>query len=363
MSIYGGLNHNALKKAREKPQPMREALTPSEGLSLLSTDGDEATIEKLRSQGYTSTTSTKQRDNHPYNSSAHFTSDLWPVATLLRTRRSKRCRTCRHILTKPESKIGSTRYKIRLLAQNNIPRLSLRLFTPASSKSTSGSGGGASFALNAAALLDHQTPALLRPHLPIQFLLTLTNPLFDGVRVTLATPATTPGATASRVTILCPSFEIGPAGDLWDEALGGGPQPASSRKPGAAASSSVARNIPTAANDAEQRQPEAGKVWEKGRNWTSVVLEVVPGAVPATPSGSLVAAGEGDDGNAEEEEETANDTGIDDDVLEIAVFVRVEWEAEVTAEDAAASGAVKGARESRELAFWSVLGAGRIASF
>lgn len=355
MSLYGGLNYNSLKKSREKPQPMREALTPSEGLSLLPATTDEAAIENLRSGGYASTTSMEQRNSHPYNTSAHSTSDLWPVATLLRTRRSKRCRTCRHILTKPESKIGSTRYKIRLLAQNNIPRLSLRLFNLSPSTT---SAPAAAFALTAAAL-EQQTPAPLRPHLPTQFLLTLTNPLFDAVRVTLATPATTPGATASRVTILCPSFEIGPAGDLWDEALGGAhPTGASSRvRPGASAKDASSAG---AAGDGEQRQPEAGKVWEKGRNWTSVVVEVVPGAIPAIrPTGAVSAATDDDDS----EEEKAGVTGLDEDVLEIPVFVRVEWEAEVTAEEAAASGAVKGARESRELAFWSVLGAGRIASF
>ncbi|THX33828.1 hypothetical protein D6D12_01290 [Aureobasidium pullulans] len=327
MSIYGGLSHAALRKAREKPQPMREALDTTEGLEVLShsADAEAESVKKLFTEGYEGTTTLSQRVSHPYNHHVHFNDHLWPVATLLRTRRSKRCRTCRHIIARPEPKMGSTRYKIRLLAQNNIPRLSLRLLAP-----TASSAPASAFALTPAALqAQHNTEyERLRPGLPVQFLLTLTNPLFEAVRVTLATPATTPGNVASRVTVLCPTFPIGAASDMWDPD---------------AISSGTAKDQST-----EDRQPEAGKVWEKGRNWTTVVVEVVPGRLDKK-TGPTAEKGTGDDSK-----------GADDEVLEIPVFVRVEWEAEVTAEDAAATGAAKGTKESREIAFWSVLGAGKI---
>ncbi|KAG9573720.1 hypothetical protein KCU77_g15055, partial [Aureobasidium melanogenum] len=328
MSIYGGLSHTALKKARERPQPMREALNSTEGLELLShsADADATAVEKLRTEGYDGTTTLSQRVSHPYNHRVRFNDQLWPIATLLRTRRSKRCRTCRHIIARPEPKMGSTRYKIRLLAQNNIPRLALRLLSPSAS-----SAPASSFALTPAALqAQHNTEyEKLRPGLPVQFLLTLTNPLFEPVRITLATPATTPGNVASRVTVLCPTFAIGAASDMWDPD---------------AISSGTAKD-----QSAEDRQPEAGKVWEKGRNWTTVVVEVVPGRLDKK-TGNTTESATGDESK-----------GADEDVLEIPVFVRVEWEAEVTAEDAAATGAAKGTKESREIAFWSVLGAGKIA--
>lgn len=326
MSIYGGLSYNALKKSREKPQPMREALEPTEGLKLLShsADAEVEAIEKLRTEGYEGTTALSQRIGHPYNHNVRFNDHLWPTATLLRTRRSKRCRTCRHIIARPEPKMGSTRYKIRLLAQNNIPRLSLRLLSP-----TASSVPASAFALTPAALQAQHNSEYerLSPGLPVQFLLTLTNPLFEAVRVTLATPATTPGNVASRVTVLCPTFSIGAASDMWDPD---------------AISSGTSKDQPN-----EDKQPEAGKVWDKGRNWTTVVVEVVPGSLGGKPSAAT---------------ETKEDgKGMADEVLEIPVFVRVEWEAEVTAEDAAATGATKGTKESREIAFWSVLGAGKIA--
>lgn len=345
MSLYGGLSYAALKKSREKPQPMREALAEADGITFLdSSNNDAETIEKLLQRGHTGTASPDQRISHPYNHGTKLTSDLWPIATLLRTRRSKRCKSCRHILTKPEPKIGSTRYKIRLLAQNHIPRLSLRLFSPSSATAGSATAApSAAFALTATSLHAFKDSEYerLRPQLPVQFLLTLTNPLFDPVRVTLATPSLTPGAVESRVTILCPSFEIGAAGDVWDEAL----------RPGSSG---------TVGRDGEERQPEAGKVWERGRNWTAVVMEVVPGTLPDSRSRGSKIEDPDDDDDEEVDQKPAK--GIDEEVLEIPVFVRVEWEAEVAAEDAAASGAVKGTKENRELAFWTILGAGRITA-
>lgn len=87
------------------------------------------------------------------------------------------------------------------------------------------------------------------------------------------------------------------------------------------------------------REAEAGKVWERGRNWTSVVLEVVC---------QEVRGGEGL-GVAE-----------DEDVLEIPVFVRVEYEVEVAGEE---GGGEKERMEKRELAYWCVIGVGRVARF
>ncbi|KAL1297086.1 hypothetical protein AAFC00_004670 [Neodothiora populina] len=353
MSLYGGLSYTALKKSREKPQPMREAISPAEGLVLSEPETEHAQrIEKLRQQGHAATASLEQRRTHPFNYEAQFCEDLWPIATLLRTRRSKRCRVCRHILTKPEPKIGSTRYKIRLLAQNHIPRLSLRLFT---NSSTFTPIPLAAFALTPLALKSARESDYerLRPSLPVQFLLTLTNPLFDPVRVTLATPAITPGPVESRVTILCPSLEIGAAGDLWDEALNGTGSSASAQaqRPGSKDSN----------RDGEERQPEAGKVWERGRNWTTVVMEVVPGSVQDSRAAKSKLETPGEPSSSTSNR-SGKESSVDEDVLEIPVFVRVEWETELTAEDAAASGTAKGTKESRELAFWTILGAGRIAA-
>ena len=87
---------------------------------------------------------------------------------------------------------------------------------------------------------------------------------------------------------------------------------------------------------------EAGKPWARGRNWTAVVLEVVPGMAPIT-------------GRLEEGE----------DRLEIPVFVRVECEGKVSGWEGQSPREKEGkagreGTERREEAFWVVLGVGRI---
>lgn len=346
MSLYGGLPYNALKKSREKPQPMREALNAAEGLSsfLASDPGiDTATINEMQRLGWDGTTSREQRDSAPANCEAQFASQLWPAATPLRTRRGRRCRSCRQFLARPEQKVGSMKYKIRLLAVNHIPRLSLRPLTSLSSSTPSGSiPVNPAFHLHATPLPE---PEKLRPHHTKQYVLTLRNPIFEVVRISLATPAVTPGKVASRVTILCPSFTVGPAGEVWDDALA-----ATSLTPAPVAggrSAAMASLTGSSDSAAGERQPEAGKVWERGRNWTSVVVEIVPGAPGAAQ-------------DAESDE--------DDDVLEVPVFVRAEWDAEVKPGDSGHSrrgtedsAAVPGTEKiKKELGYWVVLGAGTI---
>lgn len=147
--------------------------------------------------------------------------------------------------------------------------------------------------------------------------------------VTLATPNRTPGRWGHKVTILCPQFDIGANADAWDEALDANKlsQPKevrSSKRFGDARPEYVGQ---------EGKVAEAGKVWEKGRNWTSVVVEV--GVVDVHADG----------------EEWGEE---DEDALEIPVFVRVGWEAEVEEKGK------EGGKEKRELACWVVLGVGRI---
>lgn len=159
--------------------------------------------------------------------------------------------------------------------------------------------------------------------------------MFDSVRITLATPDLTPGPHAHRVTILCPQFEIGAKIDLWDDALNGSD----------AADDRLSRankylgNKESVLRHDERKVAEAGKVWDKGGNWTTIVLEVVCAEVGGGENELLME---------------------DEDVLEIPVFVRMEWDGEATGADAG-MGIEKG-KEKIELAYWAVVGAGRIAA-
>ena len=304
MSLYTSTSTYG-KKATSKSTLMRESADSVEGLHVLHRASEEFYTEKMRKLGWSSTTTIEQRSYQLHK--PRFIDGLRPIPTLLRTKRSKRCRTCRHILVKPEAKISSTRYRIKLIALNYIPSMVLKpLITPLTS----------SFDLLA-----------LPPSKPIQFLLTIKNQMFDQVKVTLATPSQTCGRFSSRVIILCPQFEVGANTDVWDEALGR----ADNRRTG-----NVGNGRTNEAN--ETKVAEAGKVWERGRNWTTVVVEVM-----------CIRAGE----------ETI--PFEDDDVLEVPLFVRIEYEVETTGIGAGIELAEREKKEKKELAYWAVLGAGKIA--
>lgn len=308
------------RKSKNKSGTMREAHDALEGLQITPLSASDA-IARLCTSGWEGTASLSQRREQPHN--PRFVSDLRPVANLLRTKRSKRCKTCRHILSKPESKVQKTHFRIRLVALNYIPNIAIRALQAPSAPS-----------------------GLLAPLKPTQFLLTFSNPLFDSVRVNIATPAHTPGRFGSKVTILCPQFEVGANTDVWDEALG--------ESGGKAGSEREKRRTKAEASEG-QGQAEAGKIWERGRNWVSVVVEVVPASLRLDGPEFL---------KSEEQRRDAGPLREDEDVLEIPVFVRLEWEADVAGEEGgglATGNKEKEVREKRELAYWCVLGVGRIA--
>ena len=316
MSMYTGLG-NYSKAAKARPKTMQEANGAEEGVKLFDPAEDGEAIRKMQQLGWDGTTDLAQRSAQPHP--VRFLDDVKPVATLLRTKRSKRCRTCRHILVKPESKVQSTRFRIRLVALNYVPRMTLKPLQPTS--------------INFDALPQSRT---------MQVLLTLTNPLFDLVKITLATPTYTPGRYQSRITILCPQFEIGANTDIWDDALNG-----SGSGSGSGSRDGRGKRLNGEAGDGE-KQAEAGKVWEKGRNWSTVVVEVTTPSLDQPPVG-IGGGGEMESCKAMEE---------DEDVLEIPMFVRIEYEADPTGDEAGA--ADKGKKEKRELAYWSVICVGRI---
>jgi dynactin-4 len=80
---------------------------------------EDKLVEKMRSVGFEGSTAQEQRIIQSHN--PRFLEDLRPLAALLRTKRSKRCRSCRHILVKPDSKVTAIRYRIRLVAAYLLP--------------------------------------------------------------------------------------------------------------------------------------------------------------------------------------------------------------------------------------------------
>ncbi|KAK3331614.1 dynactin subunit 4 [Cercophora scortea] len=311
------------KKAKSRIGTMREALDRDEGLKIANLDESEA-IAKLHAEDHAGTVSTSQLLNQtpqlhlgePHlHGRSRFASELRPIPYLLRTKRSKRCPICRHIISKPEAKVLTTRFRIRLVAGSYIPSITIRPLS-----------------LPNASTPD---PSALRPSKPAQFVLTFKNPIFEPVKITLATPALTPGRFPSKVTVLCPQFDIDANTDVWDEALKDGDK---RRKKGESMDSATGGNN----GGQHQHQPAAGKIWERGRNWVSIVVEVVPASL-RKPMPVVLKE--------------------DEDLLEIPMFVRIEWETDAMGDEV---GAVLGKdrdlpKLKRELAYWCVLGLGRVS--
>ncbi|OAA50351.1 dynactin Arp1 p62 subunit RO2 [Metarhizium rileyi] len=318
MSLYTGRGH-AGRIQQGPADVIREALSSEEGLKIAQLD-ETSMVKKLIHQGWQATTSSEQRDHQI--SAARFQDELRPIPYLLRTKRSKRCPTCRHIISKPENKVTSTRFKIRLVAKSYIPSITIRPMQPSA----------APVPVTSRPTINEEPP--LKPSRPYQYILTFKNPLFESIKVTLATPNTTPGRFASKVTLLCPEFEVDANTDMWDDALkDDGRDKARNRDEGAG-------------------QGDIAKIWERGRNWVSIVLEVVPASLRPEHQTLLGVA-----------KEDVNDTplGEDDDILEIPMFIRMEWEADAQHDMGTPHGKDKDAKEKKELAYWCVLGVGRIS--
>lgn len=317
MNLYsggatGGGGMGSGLKAKPKSSVMREADAANEGFR--ASDLDEgAAVSKLRKEGWDGTV-TREQAGAQTEEGARFADELWPIPYLLRAKRSKRCPVCRHIISKPESKVGNTRWRIRLVANNSIPSITVKP-------------------------LNHSS-TLLRPLQPVQYLLTFKNPVFEEIKVTLATPATTPGRFASKVTVLCPQFTIDANTDTdmyLDDVLKDGAKDGRRR------------------GDEGTHQAEAGKIWERGRNWVSIVVEVVPASLRIEEPPALLKK-EGDP------EPDLSPLKEDEDVLEIPMFVRLEWEGDASQDQVGTTaGKEKDTREKRELAYWCAIGIGRIS--
>ncbi|KAF2993926.1 hypothetical protein E8E14_001072 [Neopestalotiopsis sp. 37M] len=313
MSLYSGSSGLTASKTKARPTIIREADSESEGLRFPDLDESDA-ISKLRQQGYDGTV-TRPQAMAQVEEGARFADEMWPIPHLLRSKRAKRCPACRHILSKPEAKVNNTRFRIRLVAVNYLPEISSKpLIQPG---------------------LPLPPSDLLIPLKPTQYLLTFKNLMFEDIKVSLATPNTTPGRFASRVTVLCPQFTIEANSDDYDI-------------------NEVLKDDRRRERADTLQQVEPGKVWERGRNWVSIVVEVIPSSLHIEPKPAILKK----DGNGKEDLSPLKE---DEDILEIPIFVRLEWESDPAGDQVTSASKEKDGKEKKELAYWTVLGIGRIS--
>jgi len=105
-------------------------------------------------------------------------------------------------------------------------------------------------------------PERLKPGITHSFILTITNPLYDPIKLTLSTPATAPGPYPHATTILRPEFGVGANADIWndDEEI-----------------------LPS--TEREKRRSRFG-IFEAKRNMISIFMEVIPVTPTAGERGS-----------------------------------------------------------------------------
>ncbi|ORZ00377.1 dynactin p62 family-domain-containing protein [Syncephalastrum racemosum] len=176
-----------------------------------------------------------QLHNQPYQ-----LNQIHPQRIHLCIKRSKRCRTCRHILIKPEQKAQATRFKIKLVAMNYIPTVSI-------------------------IKLPRKTWPL-QLGIPTQFVLKFTNPLYEEMSIRLATPQIrrkpgeekpkpTDTKMRGKVTLLSPHFTVGAYNETieYDDEM-----------------------YPTRRNPKGLTSSWADGVYEKRNNYTSIIVEVIP---------------------------------------------------------------------------------------
>lgn len=154
-----------------------------------------------------------------------YVSDLKPLRIPLHSKKSKRCPSCRHILIKPEQKAQSVRFKIKLVAANYLPAITVTLpharaalemmrRSATLNKSTSAAVNEEHNAAAAGAMIAGKT---------YPFHLAFTNPLYDPIQVRVhvqrsAAPATADGKTRAPFAVTLPStaFPIAAYAEAWE---------------------------------------------------------------------------------------------------------------------------------------------------
>ncbi|KAI9601660.1 hypothetical protein H4Q26_001493 [Puccinia striiformis f. sp. tritici PST-130] len=231
--------------------------------------------------------------------------DLKPSRVPLRSKRTKRCPTCQHILIKPEQKAQSIRFKIKLIASNYLPLIELqrkriatstklgtdRLTSGISAARKSAAAGRTGTTAGSNPLLGRVGDApdeIIRPDRKYQFEMTFVNPLYEpiNVRLTISPPAPVrstvegePDQVPYNVQLLASEFTIAAFAEVWeydeeDEAEGGANEENNEQKE-ADDSSGIKRNrlstfgIP----DSVRRRTLQTNVVTKKANRTTILVE------------------------------------------------------------------------------------------
>lgn len=191
-------------------------------LGQLGSEGDGSDVEALRRmESAEEIASLEQRWGNSWTTSLR-TSDLRPLRIPLHSKVSKRCPSCRHILIKPEQKAQSVRYKIKLVAANYLPAMTVAL------PHTQGADATRRPQAKAPSASDDRNAGAMMAGKSYPFHLALTNPLYDPIQVRLSvqrmhvTAATNSTAsekarrTPFAVSLPTSSFPVAAFAEAWE---------------------------------------------------------------------------------------------------------------------------------------------------
>ncbi|KAK0221596.1 dynactin subunit 4 [Armillaria fumosa] len=113
------------KTPNKDEMPEYKSRMDIESASHYGSGGGEADVDFMKHlENISEVASMEQRWTYSWATSSQ-SSDLRPLRIPLHSKRSKRCPACTHILIKPEQKAQSVRYKIKLVASNYLPAITV----------------------------------------------------------------------------------------------------------------------------------------------------------------------------------------------------------------------------------------------
>ncbi|KAF9563171.1 hypothetical protein EC968_004979 [Mortierella alpina] len=149
---------------------------------------DTENLERLMSVVSMSETTSMGQRLKQLQSQTYTPQRLQPQRIHLRIKKSRRCRSCRHILVKPEQKAQATGFKINLIALNQLPNITIASIQPMIVQTVS------------------------------RVILRFTNPRHEEARVSVQYGD---GAVPNHVVVIhSPSFTISPFNEVWEYEVG-----------------------------------------------------------------------------------------------------------------------------------------------
>ncbi|KAI9573654.1 dynactin p62 family-domain-containing protein [Boletus coccyginus] len=194
------------RTANKDEMPEYKSRVETAVFSQLGGGGDDADVEVLRHmETVEEVAKLEQRWENSWTTPLR-SSDLRPHRIPLHSKVSKRCPACRHILIKPEQKAQSVRYKIKLVAANYLPAITVGFPQTGAAKRVAGKVPSSG--------VDAKS-GVMHAGTSNSFQLALTNPLYDPIQVRLS-PQRVADGRSYQVSLPTTPFSVAAFAEAWE---------------------------------------------------------------------------------------------------------------------------------------------------